>query len=303
MFSKWFPKQKTQDTGVPQPAPESIPESPEPKAPYLTETVVFGMHRYRTAGEDSSVFFVDESRNIRKMLVDSKGRIQNFPGIVKEDFWVGEVSANALKPQIRFRTSFEKRENGWILLWQIQPDGWYWADEDGFGAEKDLEVTLFTYVDRNGDFTAPFRLYCLGNTCFAMDRFTSRHAGSQTNTLKMIREGSGHGRLDEDIFPQLMRPDSRYAGNRTYQIRNREEAEEYWKDPVLAEDLMQLAGELLASDKDLWAMFGNDYKRIKGCMTLFWLISGEPVFKQILDKFFDGQPDEYTLTKIGQEGT
>lgn len=138
------------------------PEKKTGETVYLTQTVVFGMHMYRTAGEDSSVYFVDENRGIRKMLVDSRGKIQNFPGIVREEFWQKEVTPRALEPQIRFRTSFEKRNGMWILLWQIQPDGRYWEDEDGFGAENEEEVILYTFVDRDGNFTGPFRIYSVG---------------------------------------------------------------------------------------------------------------------------------------------
>ena len=139
------------------------------ESPYLTRTVVFGMHLYRQKGEDSTVFFVDEQRKIRKKLVDTDGNFLRFPGIVQEDFWVKEVSANALRPQIRFRTSFEKRNNRWILLWQIQPDGRYWEDEDGFGAENEEEVILHTYIDENGDYTGPFRIYSIGDHCYCQD--------------------------------------------------------------------------------------------------------------------------------------
>ena len=128
------------------------------ESPYLTQTVVFGMHQYRRADEDSSVYFVDEKRGIRKMLVSSRGVIQHFPGFKDRESLTKLVDANALTPQIRFRTSFEKRENRWILYWQIQPDGRYWEDEDGYGGTNDEEVTLYTYVDENGDFTGPFEL-------------------------------------------------------------------------------------------------------------------------------------------------
>lgn len=135
----------------------------ETQPPYLTQTVVFGMHLYRSKDEDSSVFFVDENRGIRKMLVDTYGRIQDFPGIVEKDFWTKEISSGDLKPLIRFRTSFEKRENGWIMLWQIQPDGRYWEDDDGFGMENEEDITLYTFVDMDGCFTGPFRIYRVGS--------------------------------------------------------------------------------------------------------------------------------------------
>ena len=133
-------------------------EEVKQESPYLTRTVTFGMHQYRRPGEDSSVYFVDEKRGIRKMLVSSTGVIQKFPGFKDKEALAKRVDAKALTPQIRFRTSFEKRESGWIMHWEIQPDGRYWEDEDGFGGTNDEEVTLFTYVDENGDFTGPFEL-------------------------------------------------------------------------------------------------------------------------------------------------
>ena len=66
------------------------------KTPYLTQPVIYGMHMYRRPGEDSSVYFVDEERGIRKMLVDQEGNIQNFPGIIMENFWVEEVAERSL---------------------------------------------------------------------------------------------------------------------------------------------------------------------------------------------------------------
>lgn len=66
------------------------------KTPYLMQPVIYGMHAYRRPGEDSSVYFVDEERGIRKMLVDQEGNIQNFPGIIMENFWVEEVAERSL---------------------------------------------------------------------------------------------------------------------------------------------------------------------------------------------------------------
>ena len=106
---------------------------------------------------------------MQQKAIDTDGNILRFPGIIQEEFWLKEVSANALRPQIRFRTSFERRKDRWIMLWQIQPDGRYWEDEDGFGAENDLEVTLYTYVDENGDYTGPFRIYEIGDQCYCQD--------------------------------------------------------------------------------------------------------------------------------------
>ena len=48
------------------------------------------------------------------------------------------------------------------MLWQIQPDGRYWEDDDGFGGSPDEEVTLYAFLDEEGNFDGPFRIYQVG---------------------------------------------------------------------------------------------------------------------------------------------
>lgn len=297
-LSKLFAKK------LPKPAPAAETASPEKQEPkrtesvYLTKTVTFGMHQYRREDEDSSVFFVDENRGIRKMIIDSCGNIQHFPGIQKEAFWVKHVAPNYLKRQVRFRSHFEKRENGWIFLWQLQPDGWYWADEDGFGAENDWEVVLYTYLDLNGDFTGPFRIYRLGERGYAMDRFLGNHASSQKRAMEAIYEDDVPVVYPGDIFPQLWGGKTNHISDEFYQLKDKQEVQAYWNEPVLSQDMKLLAQAMLDSGKTLWQMMGRDSNRVKGSMTLFWLVTKEPVFKQMLDKFFDGHMDEYTQQKL-----
>ena len=141
-------------------------DKPEPKelGPHMSDNCTFGMHLYRSADEDSTIYFLHPAKGIRKKIVDWEGRILDFPGVEKESSWAEELAPNALKPQIRFRTSFEKRGDRHIMLWQVQPDGRYWEDDDGFGAENEEEITLYTYLDDQGRFTGPFRLYRWGRT-------------------------------------------------------------------------------------------------------------------------------------------
>lgn len=51
--------------------------------PRLTAHVVCGEM-------DVPLYFVDEERNIHKTIVEVDHTIQNFPGIVEEDFWTRE---------------------------------------------------------------------------------------------------------------------------------------------------------------------------------------------------------------------
>ena len=75
------------------------------------------------------------------------------------------TNKRCLSPVVRFRTSFEKWDTTrYIMLWQIQPDGRYWADDDGFGMEDDEEITLYSFIDQNGKFMGPFQIYRVGDT-------------------------------------------------------------------------------------------------------------------------------------------
>lgn len=290
--------EKSADAGKKTQQQSEQPQETRPDGPYLTQKVVFGAHLYRTQGEDSLVYFVDEKRGIRKMLVNADGQIQNFPGIVKEDIWIKEVAPNAMRPQIRFRTSFEERFGRWIMLWEIQPDGRYWEDEDGFGAEKDKEVTLYTYVDRNGNFTGPFRIFKVGTQSFTPDRFESHQMYCYQKALDEIKNGKNEGDWIYFVFPQF-RTVSWPPFARRAAIRDRAEAQAYWGNPVLSRHLLEVSEALLDADRPVSQIMDEECcQRVQACMTLFHLVSGEPVFQRVLDRFFDGKPDETTVEKF-----
>ena len=152
-FDKLFSRSNT---------PHAAPPESRDLRPHVSAWYTYGMHRYRTAKEDPTVYYIDEGRKIRRLVVDSFGFIQNFPGVDPEVLKIAEVPPRALAPQIRFRTDFERRGNRILMLWQVWPDGRYWEDEDGFGAEPDEEVTLYAWLNENGIPAAPFRLYRVG---------------------------------------------------------------------------------------------------------------------------------------------
>lgn len=132
--------------------------------PQLSQWTTFGNHLYRCKGEVAAVEFVNKAYGIRKWIVDNDGYIQNYPGVEKSEEWMyAWESRRALDHQIRFRTDFERMGDHTIrMVWEIQPDGRYWEDDDGFGAESGMEIQLYTYLDEKGNFTGPFRTYSIG---------------------------------------------------------------------------------------------------------------------------------------------
>ncbi len=151
----------------------NIPAAPEEPLlnPRLSQTVTFGAHAHRGRGEVAEVIFIDDPRGIRETIVDDRGSICHFPGILREDSWTCKLTSQAyLQPQISFRTSFTREADGrFLMVWEIQPDGRYWADSDGFGMTNDEEICLYTHLDLNGSFTGPFRIYSVGSACFYQD--------------------------------------------------------------------------------------------------------------------------------------
>lgn len=147
-------------------ATDHTPEAGKTKSdgPQLSQWTTFGNHIYRRKGEVAAVEFVNEEYGIRKLIVDDNGYILNYPGLGNPEEWLYAWKSKCeLEPQIRFRTDFERMEDNTILMvWEIQPDGRYWEDEDGFGGESDLEILLYTYLDEKGNFTMPFKAYQVG---------------------------------------------------------------------------------------------------------------------------------------------
>ncbi|MGM9590729.1 MAG: DUF1810 family protein [Faecousia sp.] len=288
---------KTETRPVTPEATAPIEINPKPEGPYLTETVVFGVRR---PGEDSAVCFVDEEQGIRKQLVDSDGNIQDFPGIVEEEFWTKQVSPRALKPQIHFRTSFEKRENGWLMLWNIQPDGRYWADDDGFGMEDEEEVTLYAYVDKNGQFTGPFQVYRVGGHHYSLDRFEHQRVECHSKNLQKLNEwnlATQYAQKPEDLLFPRLRGTTCYD---YFELWDRDEALAYWNHPVLSKDLLEATEILLNTQRPISELGDCRCKNhIRASMTLFWLLTEDARFQSVLDKFYDGELDKATADRLG----
>lgn len=83
-------------------------------------------------------------------------------------------------------------------------------------------------------------------------------------------------------------------------MRNKQETLAYWNETVLSQDMKELAQAMLDSGKTLWQIMGQDSNRVQASMTLFWLVTEEPVFKQMLDKFFEGKLHEPTVNRLNK---
>ena len=131
--------------------------------PYFSKKCSFGLGH----GSDAEVHFVIEPTHTRICIVNKDGEFVNFPGIEHEEFIAFYCGKEKIKPVIQFRTDFEDAKDGkYLIIWEIQPDGCYWGDKSGFGKGNECEVRLYSYLDLNGKFIAPFRIYNIGDLMF-----------------------------------------------------------------------------------------------------------------------------------------
>lgn len=132
-----------------------------------------------------------------------------------------------------------------------------------------------------------------------IDRFIKAQEKSYNQALEEIKNGRKRSHWIWYIFPQLKGLGSSEI-SRYYAIRSRNEAEEYIKHPVLGSRLIEISNELLKLDTNNAddVMGWPDNMKLKSSMTLFALVSDNDVFRRVLDKFFDGEMDEFTVQNL-----
>lgn len=132
----------------------------------------------------------------------------------------------------------------------------------------------------------------------SLERFRSAHEGAYESALQEIKAGRKEGHWIWYIFPQIQ--GLGYSNMAVYYaIQNKAEALAYWNDPALSGHLVEITRELLKLDDSIDRIVGYpDNLKVRSCMTLFWLVTEEQLFKDVLDKFYGGELDEYTVQKL-----
>ena len=132
---------------------------------------------------------------------------------------------------------------------------------------------------------------------YDLSRFHKAQQGSYETALAEIRSGRKRSHWIWYIFPQIQGLGFSSTAQ-YYAIENLEEAKAYLADPVLRERLLEISTALLALDScDPSEVMGYpDDLKLRSSMTLFSLAEPEcTVFRDVLDKFYDGQEDSRTI--------
>lgn len=99
------------------------------------------------------------------------------------------------------------------------------------------------------------------------------------------------------VFPQLKSISQNSPYEKKYGIDNIEEARDYLQDPTLKSRLDEVCSILLNHQgKTASSIFGmTDSAKVRSSMTLFYLASKNELYRQVLDKYFNGLPCQKTL--------
>ncbi len=133
---------------------------------------------------------------------------------------------------------------------------------------------------------------------FDLRRFVvaQKEAGVYDDALEELRRGRKTSHWMWFVFPQIAGL-GRSSTARRFAISSRTEAAAYLRHPVLGPRLVECA-EIVAATTGRTAeqIFGGiDAMKLHSSMTLFLRAAPEePVFRAVLDRFFDGMPDRET---------
>ena len=131
-----------------------------------------------------------------------------------------------------------------------------------------------------------------------LNRFLEAQRKDYDIALSEIRAGRKRTHWMWYIFPQF-RGLGHSETSKYYGIKDIDEVKEFLNHPILGLRLQQISEELMnLEEKDATKIMGHpDDLKLKSCMSLFLEIDDrkESVFRNVIDKFFDGHADQKTL--------
>jgi len=135
---------------------------------------------------------------------------------------------------------------------------------------------------------------------YDLDRFLAAQEHVYDGGLEELRRGRKTGHWIWFIFPQVAGL-GHSAMSQHFAINSLNEARAYLAHPVLGTRLRECAGVVLAArGRTAEEIFGStDAMKLRSCMTLFHRAApDEPVFVQVLDRYYGGVADEATDARL-----
>ncbi|MCL5262974.1 MAG: DUF1810 domain-containing protein [Acidobacteria bacterium] len=132
---------------------------------------------------------------------------------------------------------------------------------------------------------------------FDLQRFVEAQEPVYAQVCAELSEGRKRSHWMWFVFPQI-RGLGHSPTAQHFAIRSRAEAEAYLRHPVLGTRLRECTALVNAvQGREVSEIFGYpDDLKFRSSMTLFVEVAPEDaVFRQALDKYFEGEPDERTV--------
>ena len=133
-----------------------------------------------------------------------------------------------------------------------------------------------------------------------LDRFVDAQTDTYAQALGELRAGVKTSHWMWFVFPQVAGL-GRSSTAQRYAISGLDEARAYLAHPVLGPRLVECAEALTAlPGSDAAAVLGPvDAVKLRSSMTLFAHADpAQPVFRAVLDRYFGGQEDEATTSRL-----
>ena len=135
-----------------------------------------------------------------------------------------------------------------------------------------------------------------------LGRFVDAQATRYDSALAEVRRGAKRSHWMWFVFPQIAGLGSSPMAQH-YAISGLDEARAYLDHPVLGPRLREIVSALRDVDPpDARAVFGAiDAVKLRSSLTLFVHAANisEPLFREALDRWFDGVEDPATLERLG----
>lgn len=135
---------------------------------------------------------------------------------------------------------------------------------------------------------------------FDLQRFVDAQAPYYEQAVAELRQGEKRSHWIWFIFPQLRGLGFSSMSHR-YGIGSAAEAQAYLAHPILGPRLRECTQIVLSLEhRSIHQIFGSvDAMKFRSSMTLFaHAAPGEPIFRQALDKYFAGKPDDRTVEML-----
>lgn len=139
-----------------------------------------------------------------------------------------------------------------------------------------------------------------GKVEYDLERFAEAQNMVYDMALREIKDGQKRGHWIWFVFPQIKGLGHSY-NSEFYGISGTKEAKAYLEHPLLEARLREISQAMLdcgnPSADDILGF--PDVLKVRSCMTLFDMVSPNDIFKQVLDKYYEGKPCDKTIWRLG----